>query len=259
MIKKLFIFLSIFIFVGCTIVVAVYHLFPAKGLEFALNMERHLSDLELKEVKLEDLTITYLERPSSGPTIVLLHGFAGDKDNWTRFARFIPDGYRLLIPDLPPFGESVAEGSNGFRVSTQAERVVRFIDHMQVSEFHLAGNSMGGHIASLIALRVPDRLLSLTLIDSAGVEPLVSTEFVEQAKQGNSLLLINDPVEYAGLLAFAMKDPPYIPKRFQYLLGTRLVENNDLFESVFSDLVSGYIPLEDKLDQITVPTLVMWG
>ena len=256
---------KILAFLGFTTALAVlfvgftYHVFPVASLDAAIGLERRLSGLTTHSVTLDGFSTAYLERHGPGPDVLLLHGFAGDKDNWTRFARTIDSNYRVLIPDLPPFGEGTLIEKGDFRVATQVPRVLEFADHMDSKKFHLVGNSMGGHIAALLTLAAPERVLSLTLIDSAGVEPTITTDFVVQAKTGRSLLLLDQPEQFKDLLALTFTKPPYMPQRFQQIFGERLVARRSLYQTVFDDLVVGYQPLETHLANIGTPTLIMWG
>jgi hypothetical protein len=73
--------------------------------ESALQLEQKIARLERKTMQLGDHEITYLEG-GKGPAIVMLHGITADSGNWTRFARYYTANYRVVIPDLPGFGES---------------------------------------------------------------------------------------------------------------------------------------------------------
>ncbi len=84
--------------------------------------------------------------------MVLVHGFGGDKDNFTLLARHIPDRYRPVVLDLPGFGESARHPADSYDVRTQAARLREFVDTIGLPRFHLAGNSR--HL-----LRIRGRLL----------------------------------------------------------------------------------------------------
>ncbi|NNF66251.1 MAG: hypothetical protein HKM98_01965, partial [Gammaproteobacteria bacterium] len=51
---------------------------------------RSLSGVTLNEITVDGASMAYMERPADGPTLVLLHGFASEKDSWLRFLRKIP-------------------------------------------------------------------------------------------------------------------------------------------------------------------------
>ena len=72
-------------------------LFPEKAAEIAIGAERSRSGLGHKTVVIGDESWHYLDGgPEDAQTILLLHGFGGDKDNWTRFSRHLTEQYRLI-------------------------------------------------------------------------------------------------------------------------------------------------------------------
>ncbi|MDF5864931.1 alpha/beta fold hydrolase [Pseudomonas aeruginosa] len=58
-------------------------------------------------MQVDNLEIAYLEGGSEkNPTLLLIHGFGADKDNWLRFARPLTERYHVVALDLPGFGDS---------------------------------------------------------------------------------------------------------------------------------------------------------
>lgn len=107
----------------------------------ALRWEQKLSRLERKTIHVGDHDIVYLEG-GQGPTMVMLHGITGDSSNWVRFARHYTDRYRVIIPDLPGFGESSRIDSASYSIPVQSERLGELMRLLGVAQFHLVGNSM---------------------------------------------------------------------------------------------------------------------
>jgi abhydrolase domain-containing protein 6 len=68
--------------------VGIYFLFPETVFNLALKAGRHSAGLAKKEIHVDDHKIVYLEG-GKGQTILLLHGFAANKDNWIRFAKYL--------------------------------------------------------------------------------------------------------------------------------------------------------------------------
>src|SRR3546814_12404327 len=66
-------------------------------------------------------------RDADAPVLVMPHGFTGSKENWYRVAKRLRGRCRLLIPDLPGWGESQREGVAGHGFATQAARVAAAI------------------------------------------------------------------------------------------------------------------------------------
>jgi hypothetical protein len=69
------------------LIVGIYFLFPEMLFKLAVKAERHAAGLVKKEIQVDDHKIVYLEG-GKGQTVLLLHGFGANKDNWTRFAKY---------------------------------------------------------------------------------------------------------------------------------------------------------------------------
>jgi pimeloyl-ACP methyl ester carboxylesterase len=106
------------------------------------------------------------------PTVVMIHGFTGSKENWYPLARQLRGQYRLVIPDLPGWGDSERVKGADYGFVAQSARVAEFIEtvaRQPGSEVVLLGHSMGGGIAALTAADHPVSVDRLGLFDAAGV------------------------------------------------------------------------------------------
>src|SRR5262245_25852423 len=70
-----------------------------------LALDRAQSGLEATRIAVGDAQIAYLVG-GHGEPLILVHGFGADKDNFTRVARYLTPRFRVLIPDMPGFGDS---------------------------------------------------------------------------------------------------------------------------------------------------------
>src|SRR5690606_27097674 len=85
-------------------------------------------------------------------------------------ARALGGCYRLLIPDLPGWGESQRKPDQAYGFVEQAANVAAFIAALAPDRpVILLGHSMGGGIAALVAARYPDIVAKLGLFSAAGV------------------------------------------------------------------------------------------
>jgi len=141
--KKLIIgtFVSLIIVVCMSVI--VYFAFPLKMLTFFSNLERGAAGLTEKSIQVGTHTIKYLEG-GEGQNILLIHGYSRDKDNWTRFSKYLTPEYHVVAIDLPGFGRSSKIEPETYGISDQAKRVDAFVTAVGLEKFHLAGNSMGG-------------------------------------------------------------------------------------------------------------------
>ncbi|MFX9461770.1 alpha/beta hydrolase, partial [Acinetobacter baumannii] len=64
-----------------------------------LQQERSWAGLQSKSLKVGDVTWSYSEGGSTTkPTLLLIHGLAGSRDNWNRVARYLTTNYHVIIP-----------------------------------------------------------------------------------------------------------------------------------------------------------------
>lgn len=105
-----------------------------------------------------------------GPTLVLLHGGAGSWTHWLRNIDHLSNHFRLLVPDMPGFGESdVAVPPHD--VDAIAAAILEGIDDLAgaSARLSLVGFSFGGLIAGRVAVRMGERVRRLVLVGPSGL------------------------------------------------------------------------------------------
>lgn len=236
------------------------YLSPAAQLTVYQGTEQWRAGLHERSVSVNDLKVSYYEGgPLGAETVLLIHGFGADKSTWLWFARPLTERYHVIAIDLPGFGSS--ERPHGsYDVGTQAERLAAFIDALGIRRLHLAGHSMGGHIAALYAARYPDQVSSLALIANAGVTAPRRSPFFQRLEEGgdNPLLVDSEP-QFDELLDWLFVAPPQFPERLHQYLAQRAVADSAHQSEVFEHLRERYVPLEPELPRIQAPTLLLWG
>ncbi len=242
-------------------VLALMALFPEGATRTAFAIERLQSGLEQKSVNFDATTWHYLEGgPVDGPVLVMLHGFGGDKDNWTRFSRSLTNRYRVIAPDLPGFGDTARRPDGDYSVPAQRDWLARFVAALGVDRFHIAGNSMGGHIAALYAHQYPDAVASMLLISNAGIDAPNPSEMQMALSRGENPLLVTSPTDFDRLLGFVSYKKPFIPWPAKRVLARRSFEdsafNRRIFDRYKDERGTGLEPL---LGDIRQPVLVIWG
>ena len=170
--QQLVYFISALLSLGAALLMALVlfdRLAPMAAARVGLALERLRSGLRLRRAGVAGADMPYLEG-GKGEPLVLLHGFAGDKDNFTRIARFLTPHYRVICPDLAGFGDAARDPQAGHSIPEQAERLRALLDRIAPGKVHLGGNSMGGFIAAQFAAAWPERVASLWLLDAAGTQ-----------------------------------------------------------------------------------------
>lgn len=223
-------------------------------------VERQLAGLTPQQIEVEGLTIHYYAGgPSDGEPLLMVHGFAANRDNWLRFARHFTERYRVIAPDLPGFGAS-SKPETDYDVASQTERMHAFARALKLDRPHLIGNSMGGHIAALYAARYPAQVRSLALLDNAGVSAPRKSELIQRLERGEpNPLVARNAEEFDALLNFVFVTPPTLPDSLKRHFAEQSAANQEHYARIFTQLRSDYVPLEPELGKIQVPTLLLWG
>ena len=192
---------------------------------------------------------------------MFVHGFGADKDSWITFLPSFSNSYRLVVPDLPGFGESSVSGKANFDIPSQTKRFARFIDKVGLNSFHLIGVSMGGYISAYYASEYPEKIRSLTLIDAAGVvSPTPSYTWQRYKQDQKILLLYKNRKEFDKFLSVLFHNPPYIPSRFKKYFIERGARKYQHYKKILEEMVDGGMGLlETRLNKIKAKTLLIWG
>jgi pimeloyl-ACP methyl ester carboxylesterase len=101
-------------------------------------------------------------------TVLLVHGTGAWSGTWFSLLPALTQaGYRVIAIDLPPFGYSDKNTATDFSRAAQAERMLAVLDARHVDQVVLVGHSFGGGPSLEFALRHPERLRRLVLVDGA--------------------------------------------------------------------------------------------
>ncbi len=131
------------------------------------------------------MPLFYLDpTPENQPVVFLLHGLGTEASSWVYQMQALGEaGYRPIALDLPGFGRSKFLGDR-WSIRDMAKVICTLADQMEISQFHLAGISMGGTVALQTAVDFPERLLSLVLINTfATLQPKRWNEWIYLLKR----------------------------------------------------------------------------
>ena len=147
------------------------------------------------------------------PTIVLLHGSPGRKEEFDNLAPILARSGRVVVPDLPGFGSST-RALPDYSSRAHALYVRQLLDCLGVQRVHVLGYSMGGGVALSFADLAPERLASLTMLSAVGVQEMELTGdyYANHAVHGaqlGALWLLREGTPHMGLLDDMMLGVPY--------------------------------------------------
>lgn len=197
------------------------------------------------------------EDSKTRPVVMLVHGFGASAKNWVRFANELEGAYRFIIPDLPGHGLSSHSLKLDYSIDRQAERLLQLADQLGIRRFHLAGSSMGGAISLAMALQAPHRVLSLGLLDAAGVT-MLTPDFAALLENGHNPLIPHQPDDMRLTMSWAMANPPWLPDFFVEQMGRRKAAKAAVAEKVDADIADD-LDMRQRLSAIQSPTLIIWG
>lgn len=237
------------------------NLYAQQMYDAAIGYEEQLSGLTEKRASISIGEISYYENQQSmdKPSILLVHGFGAYKENWLRFARLFKDDFHVVIIDLPGHGKSVKDATLINSLENQVAWVHEFNQVVGLTQFHMAGNSMGGAITAKYTASYPQQVLTATLIDPAGVTQYRSV-MQDLIDAGNNPLVVNNRQDFLNLMDFALEQAPFIPWPLTEVSAQRAIALKPLHDKLWLEMQQGHgQAFEAMLASIQAPTLVMWG
>lgn len=202
-----------------------------------------------KGIVLRDNVVIHYREAGQGPVLILIHGLGGSAESWSATMEPLAKAYRVIAIDLPGFGKSDRPKTE-YSVRYLAGVVNEFIDALGATRAALAGNSLGGWVAALVALENPRKVSSLVLIDSSGLRrespPPVKLDPATREEEKDFLLAV-----FANQ---ALVTEALVNEQWEYRKEIR-----PAVQSVIASFKSGPPFLDDRLKDIKTPTLVIWG
>jgi pimeloyl-ACP methyl ester carboxylesterase len=230
-----------------------FYLCPVSYLNAWVYLQEHFVGIESHNVKVDGYRMHYLATgPASGPPVVLIHGLGGRAEDWWNVAPVLAKaGFRVYMPDLLGFGRSQQPADFSYSVQDQAAVIVDFMGTLGIKQTDLAGWSMGGWIAQLIASEHPERVSRLIIIDSVGlnIKPTWDTNlFVPTSPQQLDQL-------DALLMPYPPKIPPFIARDYLRIFS----RNGWVIKRAMAAMLSGQDVTDNLLPQLKMPVLIIWG
>ncbi|MFC5742497.1 alpha/beta fold hydrolase [Dyella tabacisoli] len=235
------------------------YLFAPQWLMRANTMrEAMAAHVEKHAVQAGDTRWSYYEG-GEGPTLVLLHGFAANKEVWMDVAKQLTPHFHVIIPDLPGWGESSRNDGASYSVDAQASRLQSFVDALRLQRFVLVGHSLGGAIAGVYSADHPEHVAELALVDSFGLK-VDENDFSRTVMAGKNPFLFDDRAGFDRAAALAFAKAPSPPSRFVDVLIKENQRDRSFIERNLSELrePSQYLAVQSRLDRLTMPVMGLW-
>jgi pimeloyl-ACP methyl ester carboxylesterase len=219
----------------------------------------------LRRVEVVGAEVNYVEM-GEGPPLLFVHGLAGCWQNWLENIPHFAATHRVVAVDLPGFGSSPMPP---WQISIPAYgRFLRdFCERLGIDRCSLVGNSMGGFIATELAISEPDRVDDLVLVSAAGItwararrEPAVMVARMGRAAAPALFKLQTSGMRRRRLRRVAFQGVFFDPNRLRReMLWENFVpamQSPGYFDAMSN--LWGY-DIRHRLEEIGVPTLIVWG
>jgi pimeloyl-ACP methyl ester carboxylesterase len=118
-----------------------------------------------QEAAIDGFQLTY-DRTGSGPAVLLLHGWPGDRTDYREVAPLVSAAADVVVPDLRGFGESdkhQADPAAQYNAAAQARSVIGLIEELGLGQAVIAGYDIGSRIGQAIARDRPDLVRALVI------------------------------------------------------------------------------------------------
>lgn len=198
------------------------------------------------------------------PTVLLIHGLGGSRDNWNRVAHHLTPYYHVVIPDLPGSGDSTIAADYDLQPATMTESLRRFVEARNIQKnLNIAGHSMGGAMAGLYASLYFEDTQSLLLVAPAGVYAAKKSPYLKDPTLLRDLIL-QKPGDLNKVLRIAMHNPPFIPAAFLVDQEKVMIANAPTMKKLVERMIllnQSYTPESFAMvvRSIEAPTLVIFG
>jgi pimeloyl-ACP methyl ester carboxylesterase len=219
----------------------------------------------LRQMDVVGARVNYVEMGEGSP-LLFAHGLSGCWQNWLENIPHFARTHRVVALDLPGFGASPMPPWE-ITIPAYGRFVRDFCERLGIDRCSIAGNSMGGFIASEVAITEPERIDDLTLLSAAGItwatarrEPAVMAARVGRAAMPALLKLQTSSMRRQRLRRSAFQgvffDPNGLRREMLWENFVPAMKSPGYFDAM-RNLV-GY-DIRDRLEEIGVPTMIVWG
>ncbi len=206
-----------------------------------------------------DEGISSEENPDA-PVLFLLHGIMASLHTWDGWVEALQDDFRIIRIDIPGFGLTGPYADGIYNIERSMDMLAQVSNKLNIDSFFLAGNSMGGYISWNFAAQYPAKVKRLILLDSAGYpfELPVLLKLLGMPVLKDSMEYITPRFIVSQTLKEVYGDSSKVTDdvidRYHALM--LRAGNRKAVVSVLASLIDVD---NDKIQQLTLPTLIQWG
>jgi pimeloyl-ACP methyl ester carboxylesterase len=227
-------------------------------------------DSTLRELRTEDGVLRYHEA-GDGPPLLMLHGSGPGVTGWRNFRGNLPvfaERFRCLVLEFPGFG--VSDPTDEHPMAAAPAAVTRLLDGLGLQQVDMIGNSMGGIVATQVAIARPDRVRRMVTIGGVGrnlfspgpgegIRLLV--EFTEEPTREKLVRWLNSMVHDPALVTEELIEERWNQATDPATLAAarRMYGREALAARAAAVAAAGTPPPWAMLHKIKAKTLITWG
>jgi pimeloyl-ACP methyl ester carboxylesterase len=213
-------------------------------------------------------TKLYKEVYGSGDPILCLHGLGASMFSWRHFITPFSQNNKLILVDFKGCGKSPKPKDTHYSIEEKTDDIYKLIIEENLKNLTLVGNSLGGGVALLLAIRLgelePTRLSRLVLIDSAGDKRYMPAHLKLVRSLLGAPIVYLSPVKLAAKIVLGMCyfDKKKITSEQVEAYASPMASpggRHALLQTARQCIPPNIDELLAKVKTITVPTFLLWG
>jgi pimeloyl-ACP methyl ester carboxylesterase len=219
--------------------------------------------MDKQTLKIKGHSIAY-HREGQGEPILLVHGITTYSFIWKNLIPLFAREYDVIAVDLLGCGDSDKPLDVSYAIKDHTERLHRFVTELGIKKFHFVGHDLGGGMGQIFAVRHPEMLLDLTMINTVAYDfwpvqpiialrtPIVRLFLMASLDLGTFKLVVQRGIYHKErvtheLMELFMRPVRTVEGRKAFLHFAKCLDNHDLTE------------IADDLRRLKIPVLIIRG
>ncbi len=206
-----------------------------------------------------------------GPPLLMLHGSGPGVTGWRNFRGNLPrfaERFRCLVLEFPGFG--VSDPTDRHPMLAAGDAVLRFLDGLGLDQVDVLGNSMGGFVATRVAIDAPQRVRRMVTIGGVGTQLLspgpgegikLLAEFTDEPSREKLVRWLRSMVHDPSLVTEELVEQRWAQATDPDTLAAarRMYSSKALAKQAAAMAASDEPPLWSQLHKVRARTLLTWG
>lgn len=219
--------------------------------------------MNINSVQVQGHNISY-RRKGKGVAVLLVHGVASYSFLWNNIIDRLADQYDVIATDLLGCGASDKPVGVDYSIDTQSDILIELIEKLELGKVHLVGHDVGGGVVQLMAVKRPEQLIDLSMINPVGydywpVQPITTMRLPVIRALTSSIMnrnMLKMVVRRAVYNKAALTEE--LMDEFWQPLATKQGKDGfiQLIRSINNRLLTA---ITEELRQLTIPALLIRG